>query len=46
MKNQLNRLDDLKKQIGKNQLLSTLAKKNLKGGGDTGCPPPIGSLSR
>lgn len=44
MKNQLNRLDDLKKQISKNQLLSTLAKKSLKGG--TGCPPPIGSLSR
>ncbi|MFK7772184.1 MAG: hypothetical protein AB8F94_08590 [Saprospiraceae bacterium] len=40
-----NNAKDFAKKLDKSQLLSKLAKKNLKGGVSIGCPPPIGIQS-
>jgi len=40
-----NKATDFAKKMNKSQLLSKLAKKNIKGGSAIGCPPPLGVIS-
>jgi len=39
-----NNANDFAKKLSKSQLLSKLAKRNIKGGNAIGCPPPLGYI--